>query len=386
MKKEHRPPCEVKHFTKKLSVEEKAKRYDEAIKKLRSLYDDYDTVSTLINVKEELENIFPELKKSEDERIGDMIIKSFDYTNPWDFLNNRGVDKQSVIAWLEKQGEQKPADKVEPKFKVGDWIIFDENHNSVYQVEKIQGLRYCLRHYTGGSMSVHIDNQLIRHWTIEDAKDGDVLVHNDCTFIFVGIKDGIVQAIEENILEPVSFGEPNKDNDYHPATKEQRDLLFQKMKEAGYEWDAEKKELKKIENETEIPFGAKDSELQEATYYIPKSFRAEIGKDNIVIKKGEQNPAWSEEDEKMFKYALDMIEWYSGKNESKSRAVSDFLKSLKDRVLPQPKQEWSEEDKQIIKDMQDDYHNRLGAGIITQKYHDKIISWLKSLKKRKVKF
>ncbi len=33
----------------------------------------------------------------------------------------------------------------------------------------------------------------------------------------------------------------------HPATKEQRDLLFQKMEEAGYEWDGEKKELKKIE-------------------------------------------------------------------------------------------------------------------------------------------
>ena len=32
-----------------------------------------------------------------------------------------------------------------------------------------------------------------------------------------------------------------------PATKEQRDLLFQKMKEAAYEWDAEKKKLKKIE-------------------------------------------------------------------------------------------------------------------------------------------
>ena len=30
-----------------------------------------------------------------------------------------------------------------------------------------------------------------------------------------------------------------------PATKEQRDLLFAKMKEAGYEWDADKKELKK---------------------------------------------------------------------------------------------------------------------------------------------
>jgi lipid II:glycine glycyltransferase (peptidoglycan interpeptide bridge formation enzyme) len=32
---------------------------------------------------------------------------------------------------------------------------------------------------------------------------------------------------------------------YHPANKEQRDTLFAKMEEAGYEWDAEKKELKK---------------------------------------------------------------------------------------------------------------------------------------------
>ena len=30
-----------------------------------------------------------------------------------------------------------------------------------------------------------------------------------------------------------------------PATKEQCDLLFAKMKEAGYEWDNDKKELMK---------------------------------------------------------------------------------------------------------------------------------------------
>ena len=35
-----------------------------------------------------------------------------------------------------------------------------------------------------------------------------------------------------------------------PATKEQRDLLFAKMKEAGYEWNGEKKELRKIEQKT----------------------------------------------------------------------------------------------------------------------------------------
>ena len=34
---------------------------------------------------------------------------------------------------------------------------------------------------------------------------------------------------------------------FTPATKEQRDFLFQKMKDAGYEWDEDKKELKKLD-------------------------------------------------------------------------------------------------------------------------------------------
>ena len=32
----------------------------------------------------------------------------------------------------------------------------------------------------------------------------------------------------------------------YPATKEQRDLFFKKMHEAGFEWDAERKQLKKL--------------------------------------------------------------------------------------------------------------------------------------------
>lgn len=37
-----------------------------------------------------------------------------------------------------------------------------------------------------------------------------------------------------------------------------------------------------------IPFGAKDSELIGARYYIPEGFHAEIEGNNVVIKKGEQ--------------------------------------------------------------------------------------------------
>lgn len=36
-------------------------------------------------------------------------------------------------------------------------------------------------------------------------------------------------------------------NDYLPATKEQRDILFAKMKEYGYEWDSDNKKLNEIE-------------------------------------------------------------------------------------------------------------------------------------------
>lgn len=38
----------------------------------------------------------------------------------------------------------------------------------------------------------------------------------------------------------------------YPATKEQRDLLFRKMREAGYQWDADKKELRKIKPHYDI--------------------------------------------------------------------------------------------------------------------------------------
>ncbi len=64
----------------------------------------------------------------------------------------------------------------------------------------------------------------------------------------------------------------------------------------------------------------------------------------------EQNPAWSEEDEEMLKEALRMIEKPGSmfKGEIITKKVVDWLKSLKDKVLPQPKSIWSEEDEATI--------------------------------------
>lgn len=158
---------------------------------------------------------------------------------------------------------RKPAEKVEPKFKVGDWIT-----NSIETVQ-ITGydIDYGYQVDYRGNLQ-HRDTDIIEKfyhlWTIQDANDGDVLVtppikgseHSEQIFIFKEIKDRdyVKNAVEyycrcmDNEFALNERGFMGQSDDYFtPATKEQRDLLFQKMKEAGYEWDSEKKELKKIE-------------------------------------------------------------------------------------------------------------------------------------------
>lgn len=102
---------------------------------------------------------------------------------------------------------------------------------------------------------------------------------------------------------------------------------------------AEKQGEQKSTFDVEIPFGVKDSELVEASYYIPKGFHAEIDGDKVHIKKGEQKPAWSEDDEEMFKYAIGHFEIQKRNSiEGGLRKVSmqefiDWIKSLKDRLV-----------------------------------------------------
>lgn len=64
---------------------------------------------------------------------------------------------EKVFNWddlLEKQGEQKHADNIEPKFKVGDWVVLNGNPNSTYQVEKIENYHYVLTHRLGGTIHI----------------------------------------------------------------------------------------------------------------------------------------------------------------------------------------------------------------------------------------
>ena len=227
-----------------MTEKEKAEAYDEAIERAKK----WHNISNPIYCNIITEKIFPELKESEDEEIRKEII-SILRNAYWTSNRNRFNE---LVAWLEKQGK-KSTDKIEPRFNVGDWVVFITS-GSIYQVEKKENYEYTLRNIHGGLLCVDFSNEeLIREWTIEDAEDGDVLVNSSNIFIFHFINNKRLMGYCHVNMDDGNFYNDIGRNECFcmidapvtPATKEQRDLLFQKIKEAGYEWDAYKKELKK---------------------------------------------------------------------------------------------------------------------------------------------
>jgi len=239
-------------------------KYKEALERANVAYKDEDR-----HLKATLERIFPELAESEDERIRKALIEFFG--EQCDMSDWNGVYGYQVFAWLEKQGEQKSVDyeninlqpnefasKVEPKFKVGDWIV-DKESKEVFHIEKKLVNTTEIVDVEGNDY--HVPNYILEEdydvWTIQDAKDGDVLVNGSNIFMFHLINGKrLMGYCHVNTDNGKFYNDIGKNECFclidavvKPATKEQRDLLFQKMKEAGYEWNSEKKELKKIEDE-----------------------------------------------------------------------------------------------------------------------------------------
>ena len=137
---------------KELSIEEKAKRYDERLEKAREEYENHKSFKGYCG---KLVRIFPELKESVEEKMVKFIKQQL-FNIKKTITENYELDAKltKAIDWLEKQCEQKPTteiksaeeslgidsdtynkivdeciygddeqkpfDKVEPKFKVGD--------------------------------------------------------------------------------------------------------------------------------------------------------------------------------------------------------------------------------------------------------------------------
>lgn len=212
-----------------MTNKEKVKAYDEALKKASAAYKDEDK-----HLKATLERIFPELKESEDEMIKTAILNHL--KKMWGNCQDDvcGVHVEDAIAWLERQGKhtkqvhyskftfddvlalqccmetvkkvqedkelyeklnlihskmydayssntekinKKPTDKIKPKFKVGDWVV---RGDTIAQILDIQEQYY---------IGLDIKDDKIHLWTIQDAKDDNVLVNGSNIFIFHDINN-----------------------------------------------------------------------------------------------------------------------------------------------------------------------------------------------------
>ena len=212
---------------KELSIEEKAKAYDKALKVAKDIRN--GEAAYIPDGTPVIEAIFPELKDPEGERIRKELIaflkENHETGRADETWSLSGIERW--IAWLEKQGEQKPAQETKP---------FKAEHGKYY---------YCIKDYFCGGR--------------KQASKGDV-----------------VQAL--------------------------RGLPIMGLKDAS-------------------------------EYFLPVNF----------IK---CNSAWSEEDERIYQSIMDdtvQENQLDGKQ-------TDWLRDIKYRYFPQPKQDWSEEDEIALGD------------------------------------
>ncbi len=175
--------------------------------------------------------------------------------SPKSNVNKDAVQKD--LNWLMsiKESQSKPTRSVESKFKVGDWVVLEDSLSTYKIVEVCKSWYEVISNNDGMQYSISFDEENdCRLWTIKEAKDGDVLVAkideepNDFIYIFKEYSQNLGFWSHCYLDAHINkFHKGIYHNNYNvgvPATKKQRDLLFQKMQEAGYEWDVEEKKLK----------------------------------------------------------------------------------------------------------------------------------------------
>ena len=178
------------------------------------------------------------------------------------------------------------------KFKVGDFVISDNSHRILMVLAVNHDSYYCEYIITGGHVDLFFDLEEQYHlWSIRDARDGDVLVAYHpkgseveySIFLFKEIRDRdyVKDAVEFHcrVCDGSFYLQKNgymgkADDNFAPANVKQSQLLFDKMKEAGYEWDDRKNELRKATFDyTNATIPQKDFAVQK---FEPIEFNAKI--------------------------------------------------------------------------------------------------------------
>lgn len=227
---------------KEFSIEQKAKAYDEALERMKSWargeHPEYFT-----EAQKAAEFVFPELKESEDERIRNWLICYF--KEVCDNVSEK--EKKGILAWLEKQSEQKPAIII-PKFRVGDEI--KTTNEAPLTITKITDSGYWSEDLFICSFENSAKWELVEQkttWSEEDEKEVAVLEayirSNDWNERHIDRALGIVDELVNKVksLRPQKQWKPTKEQiialrwvlNYIPYNKHKEEIsgLLDQIKE-----------------------------------------------------------------------------------------------------------------------------------------------------------
>ena len=329
---------------------------EEALQNIKKVIGFSDTLD------ESIFTLFPELKESEDEKIRKFLVElvSNDKENNYRGLyEDWKIDFDNVLAWLEKQKEQKDFQtKVEQRMEylwdklpdahrveegnctpeewktLGSYMELEMNFDkdSEEQKEQEKCPEYCVRsHCIGCSIyekrkeqkSVEKENTLtdfekvlniflfdFANSPIEDCEPKEYIKKHSAEILKAAYKE-LNAKLQQDIFEAKQEG---RQEGYEVAKAEQKPAEFD-----------EYKIIKKHITEDMLSSDV-NKRLTECGWYV-------------TDKKPEE---WSEKDEKIRKSII----WVLEVTYPSYREEIDWLKSLR----PQPKNEWSEEDKFKLED------------------------------------
>ena len=202
-----------------MSYKGKYNKLVEAIKVLQETNPSDECLQNWVN-----DNV-PELKESEDEKVRKMLIRFFE---AWNKTRSHcwGISVNKILAWLEKQGEQKQEEQ--PRYNIGDILCdlscneYDKNAQLKYEIIDIKNGTYIC-----DNGSIPVSQQDEYKLVAKKGEPKPIKVSND--------EDSV-----SNELREASFIFAARQM-VHKASPEERKLELISAFEEGAKWDAAQK-------------------------------------------------------------------------------------------------------------------------------------------------
>lgn len=314
----------------------------------------------------------------------------------------------------EKRTEEDESDAVSvpaPKFKLGEWIAANSTDvNEDYRIVRIvkaEDGSYTIESPKGflGCNSFDAWESEYHPWTIDDAREGDVLVSDQGSlFVYNGKKSERKSekggrpfaycGVIDNVFVECPSTVPCTCREVNPATYEQCIEMESKMREAGYEWNpAFTKPVRILQEELKAEYVPRWTEKDETCYSrISECIRQDTdtsAEEHTLLEWLQLRTAVPAAREFNTEDLLNLNQAIYVCHQHGYDAVEKWLKTLKDNYICESAKktdtfrqqgEWTKEDDELYEKIYDcaDFLLLKDSGVT----EDRFIEWFDSLKCR----